>query len=116
LGRGKEGLQRRKARVIYRGQQLSSWWSRLMEIKSGEALYCGASPAEETAGGRRWPRADGWVPLSVREGEGAGYRFGEERRWAAGLFREWAKWFPPRPFSIFLFFSLFPFSDSLILF
>jgi hypothetical protein len=24
LGRGKEGLQRRKARVIYRGQQLSS--------------------------------------------------------------------------------------------
>jgi hypothetical protein len=52
----------------------------------------------------------------VGEGRGEqGYRFGGGALLGRGLFWSWAEWFPPGPFSIFIFFLLFFFCFSLFL-
>jgi hypothetical protein len=82
-----------------------------MRIEEG-SNRCGGSVTGVELGLRR-KMTDGWDPLSVRVSEGRAYRFGKERRWAAGSFSDLGRKGSLRPSFIFLFcFLLFLFLFS----
>jgi hypothetical protein len=57
----------------------------------------------------------GWGPLSVREGEGPGYRFGFLPGWAVDLIWSWADSLPLALLYFFLLLSSFSFSVSCLI-
>jgi hypothetical protein len=105
--RGRKG-ERRGGRGLLIGMARGETAGHLSGLK--RAVTAAVAESRERDTWRRSCRQVGPIGQRERERERRGIRFGEERRWAAGRFREWAESDPRGPFPFLFSFLLF-FSD-----